>query len=168
MNIIQKNWSWPNALTARQSTKYCVWHHSACSNQMQDTDEIWQEHINIGDNGIAYTRILKGNGDTVQGRPDWAVSAAAHGANFCSIDIVVEGDFEASESSEKPTDAQIQAVKNNMVDINQKYPGIIHCGHYQVQYISGDPGDATACPGSTFIAMLPDLIKETKGLFYQR
>jgi hypothetical protein len=134
---------------------------------MQDTQEIWQEHVNIGDNGIAYNRIIKGDGNTVQGRPDWTVSAAAHGANQISIDIVVEGDFEASESSEKPTDAQIQAIKDNMLDINQKYPGIIHCGHYQVKDISGDPGDATACPGSTFIAILPDLVKEAGGIWYE-
>lgn len=161
MNIIHPNWQWPSPLEPRDSTLYCVWHHTACGNQMQDTEDIWQEHINVGDDGIAYNRVIKGDGTTVQGRPDWAVSAAAHGVNYDSIDVVVEGDFEASESSEVPTDAQIQAMKDNMVDINAKYPGIVHIGHYQVASISGDPEDATACPGSTLIAILPGMIEET-------
>ena len=158
MNVVQKNWQWQGQLSRRNSTPYCVIHHTACPNMFQDTDEIMQEHLNVGDIGIAYNRVIKGDGVTVQGRPDWAVSAAAHGANQISIDICVEGDFEAAESAEIPTPAAIQALKDNIRDIYEMYPGIKFIGHYQVKDISGDPSDATACPGSTLIAMMPDII----------
>ena len=147
LNIIPKDWPGRDQEQQRGSTKYAVWHHSACMNQDQDVDEINQEHINIGDIEIAYNRVIKGAGITVQGRQDDSVSAAAHGVNQISIDVVVEGDFEASESSEVPTEAQIQAIKDNMVDINAKYPGIIHIGHYQVAGISRRPRRCDRLPG---------------------
>ena len=157
MNIIQPNWNWPQDLQTRDETKYCVWHHTACQDQMQPVQDIWQEHIDVGDNGIAYNRLIQGDGMTNQGRPDDAVSAAAHGVNYCSIDIVVEGNFEASLSDETPTDAQVQATKDNKADIDALYPGIQHIGHFQAKDISGDPSDATACPGSTLIKILQDM-----------
>ena len=158
MNIIQKDWQWQGELSRRETTPYCVIHHTACPNMFQDTDEIMQEHLNVGDIGIAYNRVIKGDGVTVQGRPDWAISAAAHGANRISIDICVEGNFEASESAETPTPAAVTALCENICDIDQLYPGIKFIGHNEVKNISGDPSDATACPGSTLIAMLPGLI----------
>ena len=158
MEIVNKDWNWPHPLQTRTATTYCIWHHTACQDQMQDTQAIWDEHVRIGDNGIGYNRVIKGDGTTVQGRPDWAVCAAAHGLNYCSVNIVVEGNFEASESDQMPTRDQRQAIRDNAADINAKYPGVIHVGHWQVAGISGDPGDATLCPGSTFISMFDELI----------
>ncbi len=159
LKVIQKDWPWKAPLQSRATTKYCVWHHTACTDQNQDTQAIENEHLAVGDIGIAYNRIIKGTGDTVQGRPDWAVSAAAHGANYDSIDIVVEGNFEYPQSNEIPTPQQLQAIKDNMEDVNIKYPGIIHVGHDYVTQITGDPGDATACPGNTLIKVLHQIMR---------
>ena len=54
--FIQKPWQWPEPLQTRISTKYIVIHHTA-GPENQDVGAIWQEHVNIGDDGIAYTLI---------------------------------------------------------------------------------------------------------------
>lgn len=159
MEIIQKNWQFPKPLSARNSTKYIVVHHTA-GPQNQDTDEIWQEHCNLGWNGIGYNRVIKGDGTTVQGRPDWAIGAHAQGVNSCSVGVTVEGNFEAPESDMQPTTEQIAALKDNLCDLLAKYPDAQIIGHREVAEIIGDSSVATACPGSTLFAMLPDIIAE--------
>jgi N-acetyl-anhydromuramyl-L-alanine amidase AmpD len=126
---------------------------------MQDTQEIWDEHIAIGDNGIAYHRIIKGDGTTVQGRPDGTVGAHALNVNQISVGIVLEGDFQSTESQEKPTDAQISALKNNLNDLLIKYPNVKIIGHRDVADITNDPSVATACPGDSLYQLLPTIIK---------
>jgi N-acetylmuramoyl-L-alanine amidase len=155
MNIIQKDWKWPYPLTPRGSTMYIVVHHTA-GPQMQDTQAIWDEHVRIGDNGIAYHRVIKGDGKTIQGRPDHTVGAHAHGVNHTSIGIVLEGNFQGVDT---PTPEQLAALHDNLRDLLAKYKGAKIIGHREVAAITGDPGDATACPGSTLAAMLPEIIK---------
>jgi len=58
MEIVQKDWPWPHGLTERQDTKYIVIHHTA-GPQNQDTQDIWDEHINEGFNGIGYHRVSR-------------------------------------------------------------------------------------------------------------
>lgn len=161
MNIVQKNWPWKEALQTRSATTYIVVHHTD-GPQEQDVDEIFQEHLNEGWAGIGYHRVIKGDGTTVQGRPDWAVGAQAEGVNYCSVGVALEGDFQSTESSEKPTDAQIQALKDNLTDLLAKYPGAKIIGHRDVAGIVNDSSDATDCPGDTLYAMLPDIIKSVQ------
>jgi len=153
MNIVQKDWPWPHDLTERRDTKYICIHHTA-GPQNQDTQSIWDEHINIGDDGIAYHRIIKGDGTTVQGRPDDTIGAHAYGVNQISIGIVLEGNFQGIDT---PTDAQISALKDNIADLLVMYPGAKIIGHRDVADITGHPDYATACPGDTLYAMLPEL-----------
>ena len=154
--FIQKPWQWPEPLQTRISTKYIVIHHTA-GPENQDVGAIWQEHVNIGDDGIAYTLVDKTDGTLVQGRPDWAICAAAHGVNQVSINIVLEGNFQGIDT---PTPTQIESLKYALRYYLWKYPGAVIIGHRDVPRISGDPGDATACPGDTLYAMLPAIIKE--------
>jgi N-acetyl-anhydromuramyl-L-alanine amidase AmpD len=159
MDIVEKNWPWPHALEQRSETDYLVVHHTA-GPQMQDTQEIWDEHIAIGDNGIAYHYIIKGDGTVVRGRPSDTVGAHALGVNEISIGIVLEGNFQTGQDNYvTPTDAQIASVKELLAELLSIYPGVQIIGHRDVAGIVNDSSDATACPGDTLYAMLPDIIK---------
>lgn len=159
MQIVEKNWPWPHALEQRNETNYLVVHHTA-GPQMQDTQAIWDEHIAIGDNGIAYHYVIKSDGTVVRGRPRDTVGAHAHGVNEISIGIVLEGNFQTGQSNYvQPTDAQIASLKELLAELLGIYPGVKIIGHSDVAGISGDPNDATACPGDTLMALLPDIIR---------
>ena len=153
MNIVQKDYPWPHGFSGRNSTDYIIIHHTA-GPQMQDVDDIFQEHCNLGWNGIGYHRVIKGDGTTVQGRPDWAVGAHAQGLNYCSVGVSLEGNFEGVDI---PTEAQIQALKDNIADLKGKYPNAKVIGHRDVAEIIDNPQVATACPGETLYEMLPKL-----------
>jgi hypothetical protein len=159
VNIVQPEWKWPYPLTPRGSTAYIVVHHTD-GPQVQDIQQIWQEHINEGWDGIGYHRVIKGDGTTVQGRPDWTVGAQALGVNYTSVGISLEGNFQGVD---KPTDAQIAALKDNLKDLLGTYKGAKIIGHRDVAKLVNTPSDATLCPGDTLYAMLPEIIKEVQG-----
>ena len=154
MNLVHKPWPWPHPLQKRTSTQYIVIHHTA-GPQDQDTQQIWDEHINIGDNGIAYHFIVKGDGTIVVGRSIDTIGAHAHGVNQVSVGVVLEGNF--MPGKDKPTTAQVEALKELLPYIRSIYTGTRTIGHRDVPGISGDPGDATACPGDVLYAMLKEL-----------
>jgi len=155
MQIVQKNWPWPHALEQRCCTDYIVVHHTA-GPQCQDTNAIWKEHIDIGDNGIAYHRVIKGDGTIVQGRPDDTVGAHAIGVNECSVGVVLEGNFQGVDT---PTNAQIASLEWCLANYTAMYPDAKIIGHRDVAGIVCRPDYATACPGDTLYAMLPDITK---------
>lgn len=165
MNIVQRAWPWPHSLTARDSTNYLVVHHTAGSLE-QTIDDIWAEHIAIQDNGIAYHRIIMPDGTTYQGRPDWAVGAQAWGLNDDSVGVVLVGYFHPGRKDEAgndippdhPTDAQIAALKDNLIDLRAKYGKVQIIGHRQVAGIINNPEAATDCPGDVLFAMLPAVV----------
>jgi hypothetical protein len=158
MNVIQKDWPWTIPLSYRTETNYIIVHHTD-GPQEQDVDAIEQEHLAEGWSGIGYTEVIKGDGTVVQGRPDDAICAAALGLNYCSLNISLEGDFQSTESSEKPTDAQIDSLKQRLTYYLSRYSQAKIIGHRDVAGIVGDSNDATACPGDVLYAMLPDIIK---------
>ena len=123
----------------RDRTLFIVVHHTA-GPQNQDTDEIWREHINQGWNGIGYHRVIKGDGTTVQGRPDDAVGAHAQGVNYCSVGVALEGYFHPGRTDadgnpippDQPTEKQVTALKENLRDLMGKYPDARIIGHRYV------------------------------------
>jgi len=123
---------------------------------MQDTQAIWDEHIKAGFNGIGYHRIIKGDGTIVQGRPDDVVGAHAQGVNYCSVGVSLEGNFEEDDT---PTDAQIDSLQWCLDDYKTMYPNAQIIGHRDVAGIVERPEFATACPGDTMYALLPNIIK---------
>ncbi|WP_432748651.1 N-acetylmuramoyl-L-alanine amidase [Pectinatus frisingensis] len=165
MNIVEHDWAWPNpdGFETRQSTLYFIVHHTD-GPQNQDTNEIFAEHVKNGWNGIGYHFVIKGDekGTIVRGRPLESIGAHALGLNYCSIGIALEGDFESSESSEVPTDAQIASLKGLLKELYTEYPNAKIIGHRDVADIVEDAGDSTACPGDTLYNMLPDIIKQVQ------
>jgi hypothetical protein len=162
MKVIQKNWPWTHQLDNREITTYIVVHHTACTNQMEDVNDIEKEHLAEGWAGIGYHRVIKGDGTTVQGRPDKAVGAHAYRLNYCSVGISLEGWFHPPYN-EQPTPAQIQALKDNLKDLLAMFPDCKIIGHRDVAGIVKNSDAATACPGDILYAMLPDIIKEVTG-----
>lgn len=160
MDIVEKDWQFPRDLEPRTATNYFVIHHTT-GGQMQDTQEIWDEHIAIGDNGIAYHYVIKGDGTVVRGRPRDTIGAHAHGVNFDSIGIVLEGNFQTGQDNYvTPTDAQISSLKELLIELYGIYgQGVKTIGHSDVAGISGNPDDATVCPGDTLYAQLPSVLK---------
>lgn len=157
MNIVTKDWPWAGPLETRTETLYIVIHHTD-GPQEQDVDEIFQEHLNEGWLGIGYHRVIKGDGTTVQGRPDDTIGAQAEGVNDCSVSVALEGDFQSTESQETPNDAQIAALKDNLHDLMAKYTGAKIIGHSDVAAITNDPSVATDCPGDVLYQLLPEII----------
>jgi hypothetical protein len=160
LKIIQYDWQWQGLLVNRTQTRYIVVHHTDGS-QKQPIHQIWNEGIRAGDIGIAYHRIITGDGFTVQGRPDNSWGAQALGVNDCSIGIALEGDFQYG--TEVPTEAQLAALKANLRDCMAQYPGAKIIGHRDVAGLVDVPSDATLCPGDRLYAMLPDIIEAVGG-----
>lgn len=159
LNIVDHDWQFPNPLTARDTTSYFVIHHTD-GPQMQDVNEIWQEHVNEGWNGIGYHYVIKGDGTIVRGRPHDTIGAHAHGINSVSVGIALEGDFQSTESQENPTDDQLASLKGLLTELYSIYGNSVQIiGHSDAAGISGNPDDATACPGDTLYKLIPSIIK---------
>ena len=158
MDIVKHDWPWTQPPQPRTSTKYIIFHHTDGS-QNQDTNEIFQEHLDDGWIGIGYHYVVKGDGTVVEGRPRDTIGAHAQGLNYCSIGIAIEGDFQPGDNgnNETPTDAQIASAIDLTKDILNDYPSVEGIGHRDVAQKIGDPSVATACPGDTLYAMLPDI-----------
>ena len=118
-------------------------HHSASSPQTT-VDDIHRWHQARGWSGIGYHYYIAGDGTVWQGRPEWTQGAhayqdASHEANTDGIGICLGGNFETGPG---PTEAQLQALAELILDIRTRYSNIPVIGHRDVQ--------ATACPGKLF------------------
>lgn len=162
-NIIEKDWSWAEPLTARTQTAYFIIHHT-CGDPMQDTNEIMAEHLAQGWAGVGYHFMIKGDGTIVRGRPLWAIGAHAHGLNFNSIGIALLGNFQSDDPgyTGEPAGAQIDSLVNLLIDLYEQYgqeEQII--GHRDVAQLEAQQpnDDATDCPGDVLYNML-DAVRE--------
>ena len=116
---------------------------------------------------IGYNFVIAGDGTVYEGRPVGFVPSAAFGRNSVSIDVCLLGDYQPGTpgyNGQVPT-AQLQALKDLSVAIHRQYPSIVRTiGHRDVA--SFYPEDerylyATACPGDTLYAYLPEVRKYT-------
>lgn len=155
--IVEKDWPWTGELAQRDVTSYITIHHTT-GPQMQDTNEIFQEHLAAGYIGIGYHFVVKGDGTIVRGRPIWSIGAHALGINYCSIGVALEGDYQPGDNGEyeTPPDVQIDALVNLCADIMDEYGALRINGHRDAAALaSKQPNDyATDCPGDTLYNML--------------
>jgi N-acetyl-anhydromuramyl-L-alanine amidase AmpD len=97
-------------------SKFILVHHSACQSS-------------------AYHYRITASGDRITTATE--TDKVQHAK---SIEIVLEGSFENTA----PSSNQIDALKNLVLEIKQRYPNISVGGHRQVR------GDNTICPGRKF------------------
>lgn len=95
-----------------------ILHHTA--SEGQSVEQIHSIHKKLGWAGIGYHYYITKDGHVNIGRPNDYVGSHCKGNNSCSIGIALEGDFRKT----KPTDEQIQSVKELIKSIRAKYPKI--------------------------------------------
>lgn len=115
-----------------------ILHHRAGNG---DVESIHKQHMAQGWWGIGYHYYIRKDGSIWRGRPEQWVGSHAGSSNDYnkhSIGICFEGNFE----QEQMTDAQVQAGRELIADIEQRYTIYQILGHKDVA--------KTACPGANF------------------
>ena len=135
MELIKHNLSF-GTLTKRKSTSRCIIHHEAGHGTVE---QIHNSHKNEnGWAGIGYHIFVDVNGNIHEGRPIWAIGAHAGGANYNSIGVCFEGNYEEEQMPE----AQKEAGKKVVAWLKSEYGITIFQKHSDVC--------RTACPGKNF------------------
>ncbi len=136
MNIIEKTYTTNGNMDIRKSTSRIILHHAAIANCTADDIDRW--HKNKGYSKIGYHFFVTKDGDIYRGREENMIGAHAYGANYNSIGICAEGNFQ----NEKMNDIQKNSLKELVSYLKQKY---------NIDKVEGHSGvNATACPGSNF------------------
>ncbi len=135
MEIIQSNYQWAYSLTPRNVTTHLIIHHSAGHGTPEG---IHSYHKSLGWAGIAYHYYVRQDGTIYRGRPENMRGGHTTNWNYCSIGVCFEGNFE----NETMSKAQLEAGRELIADIRNRYPGITVGKHKQYQN--------TACPGKNF------------------
>lgn len=136
MEIIEKTFSNNGTLQKRKTTQRIILHHSASKGQT--VEEIDKYHKSKGWTKIGYHFYVRQDGKIYRGREEWAIGAHAKGANYNSIGICAEGNFE----DEYMNETQKNSLKELVAYIKNKYNITKVQGHRDVQ--------ATACPGKNY------------------
>ena len=140
------------------NVKYLVLHHTAGS-KADTMEQERQLHLNEGFKEIAYNGFIEWNGTFKVGRDPnsdkWDQNGANHGLNSKSLSIACAGNFENYEPSEVQLKTLVQVLAAWCKKYSVPVENII--GHYEVKNISGDPSDATLCPGKYFKPKIPKL-----------
>lgn len=135
MNIIETNLSF-GSLESRSVTDMVVLHHAAAKTCSAQDIHSW--HKANGWSGAGYHFLVRKDGTIYRLRPEWAVGAHAVGANYRSIGICAEGDF----NSEQMNGKQVRAIASLVNYICKKYPIYQVLRHKQVS--------STDCPGANY------------------
>lgn len=162
-----------NALGVRPlySVDTVIIHHTVAPktddiSTLAQMEEVSQNFITIGYH--AYAKCIDPDKDIwvmQQGRPIWAVPAAAYGMNVDSYDISIGGNYQPGGASflDTPSDHALRVVAAQILLAKKKLPNLKYLmGHRDVATIKQkqglDPADySTACPGDLLYAKLHDL-----------
>ena len=135
MELIKHNLSF-GPLSKRKLTSRCIIHHESGHGTVE---QIHNLHKNgNGWSGIGYHIFVDVNGNIHEGRPIWAIGAHAGGANYNSIGVCFEGNYEEEHMPE----AQKEAGKKVVAWLKSEYGITIFQKHSDVC--------RTACPGKNF------------------
>jgi len=136
MKIIEKTYSF-GAMDIRKTTKRIILHHAAAATCSADDVHRW--HKVRGWAGIGYHFFIRKDGSVYRARPEKYVGAHAGGANYDSIGICFEGNYDTERTM---PDVQRIAGSELVSFLKEKY-GITRVqGHRDV--------GSTACPGRYF------------------
>lgn len=136
LNIIETEWAWTYPLTTRAVTARIILHHAAATSA--SVEAIHRCHLANGWNGIGYHYYVRKDGSIYRGRPETAIGIHAGAANYNSIAICFEGNFETDEMNNVQTEAGAMLV----ADIKSRYGDLNVIRHKDV--------NSTACPGKNF------------------
>lgn len=136
LNIIEKTFKLNGKLAIRSKTERIILHHAAASQCSADDIDKWHKQKDYS--CIGYHFFIRKNGTIYRGRQENAIGAHAYQNNYNSIGICFEGDFE----KEQMTDAQVEAGKELVAYLKNKY------GISKVQKHSDVC--STSCPGKNF------------------
>ena len=136
MKIINENYDFKNGLENRTKTDKIVIHHRAGDGDVQS---IHAQHKNQGFSGIGYHFYVRKSGQVYKGRPIASVGAHAIGANYDSIGVCFEGNFDVEDTMPPQ---QLKAGKELVSYLKTLYPRAEIISHRDVQ--------STACPGRYF------------------
>lgn len=136
LNIIEKTYKINGNLSIRNSTERIILHHAAASQCSADDIDKWHKQKDYS--CIGYHFFIKKNGTIYRGRQENAIGAHAYQNNYNSIGICFEGDFE----KEQMTDAQVEAGKELVAYLKNKYNISKVQKHKDV--------NNTSCPGKKF------------------
>lgn len=136
MTIIPQSYDWRSKLESRNATKYIVLHHRAGDG---DAESIHKLHLQRGYTGIGYHFYVRKNGAVYKGRPIGTVGAHCVGANYDSVGVCFEGNF---EKEKEMTTEQIKSGRELVCYLKTLYQGVKVVGHKDIQ--------STACPGKYF------------------
>lgn len=137
MKIIETNLKF-GTMNKRKKTELIVLHHSGVS-VLQSVETIHNYHKNHNNwAGIGYHFYIRKNGEIYRGRPENTVGAHAVGANYNSIGICFEGNFE----KETMNAVQLKAGQELVEYLKKKYNISTIKRHKDV--------DTSSCPGKNF------------------
>jgi len=136
LNIIEKTYKINGNLSIRNSTERIILHHAAASQCSSDDIDKWHKQKDYS--CIGYHFFIRKNGTIYRGRQENAIGAHAYQNNYNSIGICFEGDFE----KEQMTDAQVEAGKELVAYLKNKYNISKVQKHSDV--------NNTSCPGRNF------------------
>lgn len=137
MNIIEKNLRF-REMDIRSKTEQIVLHHSGVT-VLQSVEVIHNYHKNTnGWSGIGYHFYVRKDGKIYRGRPESTIGAHAVGANYNSVGICFEGNFE----KERMGQAQLKAGQELVAYLKSKYKISTVKRHKDI--------DSSVCPGKNF------------------
>lgn len=137
MNIIDVGLKFNSNMSKMGVIEGIVLHHSGVT-VLQNIETIHNYHKSKGWAGIGYQYYVRKSGLVYKGRSEQYAGAHCPGANFNSIGICAEGDFDVETMSE----AQKKAIIELIIDIKKRYNIKWIKGHREIL--------STSCPGANF------------------
>ena len=147
------------ALENRLVTDCIVVHHIGMPNNDDVSAETVHEwHLNQGWAGIGYHFLIRKDGTIEQGRPLGTVGAHVYGENRHTVGINLAGNFELGDPTEAQTAAAARLIASlcTVYQLDPRWQGPVK-GHRDL--------NATACPGRSLYAQLPDIVQQAR-LYY--
>lgn len=137
LNIREVKYNWAEGLKEGNMPKRLIIHHSATENE-ESPEEIHKFHLEKGWSGIGYHFYIRKDGTIYRGRDENFIGSHAKTANYNTLGICLEGNFEKEGLKEE----QKKSLINLGFYLSLKYPIKDILPHRDVV--------DTLCPGSLF------------------
>lgn len=137
LNIQEVDYQWGKGLKKGNNPKRLIIHHSA-TNSPETPEAIHKFHLENGWSGIGYHFYIREDGTIYTGRDENIIGAHARNANYNTLGICLEGNFEKKGLNETQRDSLIRLGTY----LSLKYPIRDIIPHRSVT--------DTLCPGTLF------------------